>query len=271
MDLRAGRLPQPHHQQSSASASSSSSAASNPFNGTEAIRTNEPNKFITFKDVYDYLSLDILGGFGSNGSASDQDLLFPFALNNYSLDTSTGSLATGVSGSGGAALAVNQSTTFFQNPNFTSAWNSSTLWLTTNGSLFAAAAATTATSGAGGGLISNGNGANQGAGEGEEELGDIIVTAATTIILGLMILITVIGESPSASNGTRLTTVLSLSLCSPGNVFVIAAIILERNLQNVANYLVASLAVADLFVACLVMPLGALYEVRGPGYLSCLD
>lgn len=46
-----------------------------------------------------------------------------------------------------------------------------------------------------------------------------------------------------------------------GNVFVIAAIILERNLQNVANYLVASLAVADLFVACLVMPLGALYEV----------
>lgn len=47
-----------------------------------------------------------------------------------------------------------------------------------------------------------------------------------------------------------------------GNVFVIAAIILERNLQNVANYLVASLAVADLFVACLVMPLGAVYEVK---------
>lgn len=45
-------------------------------------------------------------------------------------------------------------------------------------------------------------------------------------------------------------------------MFVIAAIILERNLQNVANYLVASLAVADLFVACLVMPLGAVYEVR---------
>lgn len=49
--------------------------------------------------------------------------------------------------------------------------------------------------------------------------------------------------------------------CATGNVFVIAAIILERNLQNVANYLVASLAVADLFVACLVMPLGAVYEV----------
>ena len=35
-----------------------------------------------------------------------------------------------------------------------------------------------------------------------------------------------------------------------------------RNLQNVANYLILSLAVADLLVAVLVMPLGAVYEVR---------
>jgi len=47
-----------------------------------------------------------------------------------------------------------------------------------------------------------------------------------------------------------------------GNALVIAAILLERNLQNVANYLIVSLAVADLMVACLVMPLGAVYEVR---------
>ncbi|KAG8034259.1 hypothetical protein G9C98_001343 [Cotesia typhae] len=47
----------------------------------------------------------------------------------------------------------------------------------------------------------------------------------------------------------------------PGNVFVIAAILLERHLQSVANYLILSLAVADLLVACLVMPLGAVYEV----------
>ncbi|KYN42269.1 5-hydroxytryptamine receptor, partial [Trachymyrmex septentrionalis] len=45
-----------------------------------------------------------------------------------------------------------------------------------------------------------------------------------------------------------------------GNLFVIAAILLERNLQSVANYLIVSLAVADLMVACLVMPLGAVYE-----------
>lgn len=44
-------------------------------------------------------------------------------------------------------------------------------------------------------------------------------------------------------------------------MFVIAAILMERNLQNVANYLILSLAVADLLVACFVMPVGAVYEV----------
>ena len=48
----------------------------------------------------------------------------------------------------------------------------------------------------------------------------------------------------------------------PGNVFVIAAILIERNLRVVANYLILSLAVADLLVAVLVMPLSAVYQVR---------
>ncbi|XP_075237823.1 5-hydroxytryptamine receptor-like [Lycorma delicatula] len=72
----------------------------------------------------------------------------------------------------------------------------------------------------------------------EEPLSDFILMGVTSVVLGIMILITVIG-----------------------NVFVIAAILLERNLQNVANYLIVSLAVADLMVACLVMPLGAVYEI----------
>ncbi|XP_074113808.1 5-hydroxytryptamine receptor-like isoform X1 [Cotesia typhae] len=67
---------------------------------------------------------------------------------------------------------------------------------------------------------------------------DFIIGIAVAAILSLVILITVIG-----------------------NVFVIAAILLERHLQSVANYLILSLAVADLLVACLVMPLGAVYEV----------
>ncbi|KAH8340139.1 hypothetical protein KR067_010752 [Drosophila pandora] len=71
------------------------------------------------------------------------------------------------------------------------------------------------------------------------------------VVLGLMILVTIIGKETGKKGESTFD----------GNVFVIAAIILERNLQNVANYLVASLAVADLFVACLVMPLGAVYEI----------
>lgn len=55
-------------------------------------------------------------------------------------------------------------------------------------------------------------------------------------------------------------------IVSTGNVFVIAAILLERHLHSVANYLIVSLAVADLLVACLVMPLGAVYEVNTQVY-----
>lgn len=67
----------------------------------------------------------------------------------------------------------------------------------------------------------------------------------TSVVLGLMILATIIG-----------------------NVFVIAAIILEKNLHNVANYLILSLAVADLMVATLVMPLSVVYEVSEVWFLG---
>lgn len=63
---------------------------------------------------------------------------------------------------------------------------------------------------------------------------DFVVVFLTSVILGLMILTTIIG-----------------------NIFVIAAILVDRHLQIVANYLILSLAVADLLVAVLVMPLGA--------------
>uniref|UniRef100_A0A0A9WDL6 5-hydroxytryptamine receptor n=3 Tax=Lygus hesperus TaxID=30085 RepID=A0A0A9WDL6_LYGHE len=73
---------------------------------------------------------------------------------------------------------------------------------------------------------------------GESMESSLLSMVILAVILGLIILATVIG-----------------------NVFVIAAILLERHLQNVANYLILSLAVADLLVACLVMPLSAVYEV----------
>lgn len=66
---------------------------------------------------------------------------------------------------------------------------------------------------------------------------------------------------------------------SEGNVFVMVAILIDRHLQSVANYLILSLgkttmhhsnlslittkisALADLLVAVLVMPFSAVYEV----------
>lgn len=68
--------------------------------------------------------------------------------------------------------------------------------------------------------------------------------------------------------GTSITLGLMILLTIIGNVFVIAAIILEKNLHSVANYLVLSLAVADLMVATLVMPLSIVYEVSQTWFLG---
>ncbi|XP_004703638.1 5-hydroxytryptamine receptor 1A [Echinops telfairi] len=57
-----------------------------------------------------------------------------------------------------------------------------------------------------------------------------------------------------------------------GNACVVAAIALERSLQNVANYLIGSLAVTDLMVSVLVLPMAALYQVLNKwtlGQITC--
>ncbi|XP_030240426.1 uncharacterized protein LOC108649138 [Drosophila navojoa] len=64
-----------------------------------------------------------------------------------------------------------------------------------------------------------------------------------------------------------------------GNILVCLAIAWERRLQNVTNYFLMSLAITDLMVAVLVMPLGILTLVKGHFPLSsehcltwiCLD
>lgn len=48
-----------------------------------------------------------------------------------------------------------------------------------------------------------------------------------------------------------------------GNILVCLAITWERRLQNVTNYFLMSLAITDLMVAILVMPLGTLILVKG--------
>lgn len=47
-----------------------------------------------------------------------------------------------------------------------------------------------------------------------------------------------------------------------GNAMVCVAIATDKRLQNVTNYFLFSLALADLFVCCIVMPLAILAEAR---------
>ncbi|XP_019739034.1 5-hydroxytryptamine (serotonin) receptor 1A b [Hippocampus comes] len=65
----------------------------------------------------------------------------------------------------------------------------------------------------------------------------------------------------------------ALILCAIfGNACVVAAVALERSLQNVANFLIGSLAVTDLMVSVLVLPMAALYQVLNRwtlGQISC--
>ena len=46
-----------------------------------------------------------------------------------------------------------------------------------------------------------------------------------------------------------------------GNILVVLAVIKVRTLQSVTNYLILSLAIADIFVGALVMPLAVYVEV----------
>jgi hypothetical protein len=48
-----------------------------------------------------------------------------------------------------------------------------------------------------------------------------------------------------------------------GNTLVCVSIVVERKLQNVTNYFLVSLAVADLFVSLVVMPCCIVQEVMG--------
>jgi len=54
-----------------------------------------------------------------------------------------------------------------------------------------------------------------------------------------------------------------------GNVLLCLAVMTERRLQNMTNYFLASLAVADLLVALLVMPPAVIVEIYGQSLSFC--
>lgn len=67
----------------------------------------------------------------------------------------------------------------------------------------------------------------------------------------------------SLNNYWALLAVLLVIFTAAGNILVCLAITWERRLQNVTNYFLMSLAITDLMVAILVMPLGILTLVKG--------
>ncbi|BFF91581.1 dopamine D2-like receptor [Drosophila madeirensis] len=71
-------------------------------------------------------------------------------------------------------------------------------------------------------------------------------------------------DSPFDANNYWALLALVLVLgTAAGNILVCLAIAWERRLQNVTNYFLMSLAITDLMVAMLVMPLGILTLVKG--------
>lgn len=72
---------------------------------------------------------------------------------------------------------------------------------------------------------------------------------------------TVIEED--TSNWWALLALALVLATAAGNILVCLAITWERRLQNVTNYFLMSLAITDLMVAILVMPVGILTLVRG--------
>lgn len=70
-------------------------------------------------------------------------------------------------------------------------------------------------------------------------------------------------EDGPITNWWALVAVMLVACTAAGNVLVCLAIYLERRLQNVTNYFLMSLAITDLLVAVLVMPLGILTLFRG--------
>lgn len=78
-------------------------------------------------------------------------------------------------------------------------------------------------------------------------------------------------EQVTLNNYWALLALLLVVCTAAGNILVCLAITWEKRLQNVTNYFLMSLAITDLMVAILVMPLGILTLVKGKYKKTNLD
>lgn len=77
-------------------------------------------------------------------------------------------------------------------------------------------------------------------------------------------------DKSDGDNWWALLALFLVAATAAGNILVCLAITWERRLQNVTNYFLMSLAITDLMVAILVMPLGILTLVKGKFFLRIL-
>lgn len=64
-------------------------------------------------------------------------------------------------------------------------------------------------------------------------------------------------------NWTALLTVIVIVVTVAGNILVIMAVSLEKKLQNATNYFLMSLAITDMLLGFLVMPISMLTILHG--------
>lgn len=67
---------------------------------------------------------------------------------------------------------------------------------------------------------------------------------------------------------SALILILLPILAVAGNILVILSVYKEKTLQSVTNYFIVSLAIADLLVACFVMPFAVYYLVSWTTFSS---
>lgn len=91
----------------------------------------------------------------------------------------------------------------------------------------------------------------------------IIISASSSSTEIVSSIWDVTGTSAELNNWWGLFALFLVLGTAAGNILVCLAITWERRLQNVTNYFLMSLAITDLMVAILVMPLGILTLVRG--------
>lgn len=182
MDFIEALPPRPPRSSTSQSISSSSSPSDNDGD-SEASRVNEPFDLVksTFKDLYDYIALESSnpGLFMGSEAAS----LFNSTFLELNASLGSGDLST----ANGTALSLLQANTTANVVSIAAAAAAAAATIASvNGT-----AAGPATDVQARGFLDTLSGGDGGA---EDDFSDVIITTVTSIILGLMILITVIGE-----------------------------------------------------------------------------